>query len=66
MTNVRERPHLCVEVVKVRRVIRLAPSGVLLFLSSTYMLAPAEPAAVPGWRRRTVAVLAGLPGGIVE
>ncbi|WP_206061176.1 heme-dependent oxidative N-demethylase family protein [Nonomuraea basaltis] len=58
-----DRLHLRVEV---QHLIRLAPSGAILFLIRTYLLSLADLATVPEWRRRFAAVLAELPDDLVD
>ncbi|GAB2829448.1 DUF3445 domain-containing protein [Actinocorallia aurea] len=55
--------HLRVEV---QHLLRLAPSGAVLFLIRTYLLSLREIARVPEWGRRLAAVLAELPDDLVE
>lgn len=47
--------------VEVQHVIRLVPSGAILFLIRTYMLSLPELAAVPAWARTFADVLEELP-----
>jgi hypothetical protein len=58
-----ERLHLRVEV---QHVVRLAPSGAVLFLIRTHLLALRELARVPQWRRDFASVLAGLPDDVAD
>ncbi|SEG53898.1 Protein of unknown function [Thermomonospora echinospora] len=58
-----DRLHLRVEV---QHLLRLAPSGAILFLIRTYLLSLTDLARVPEWRRRFAAVLAGLPEDLVD
>ncbi|MEU6036731.1 DUF3445 domain-containing protein [Actinomadura sp. NPDC047616] len=58
-----DRLHLRVEV---QHLVRLAPSGAVLFLIRTYLLSLADLATVPEWRRRFAAVLASLPDDLVD
>ncbi|ROO86212.1 uncharacterized protein DUF3445 [Actinocorallia herbida] len=55
--------HLRVEV---QHLLRLAPSGAVLFLIRTHLLGLREVARVPEWRHRFAAVLTELPDDLVD
>ncbi|GLZ08830.1 hypothetical protein Acsp03_62960 [Actinomadura sp. NBRC 104412] len=58
-----ERLHLRVEV---QHVVRLAPSGAVLFLIRTYLLSLRDLARVPQWRRDLASVLDDLPEDVAD
>jgi hypothetical protein len=58
-----ERLHLRVEV---QHLVRLAPSGAVLFLIRTYLLPLQDLARVPQWRHRFASVLDDLPDDVAD
>jgi hypothetical protein len=58
-----ERLHLRVEV---QHLVRLAPSGAVLFLIRTYLLSLQDLALVPQWRHRFASVLDDLPDDVAD